>query len=72
MSLNHFKIAFQEPELCGTQIIKQHAIFLKRKYETLLARSPCLSNRITVDIQSIPRQENREADAKSEMINYDD
>ena len=72
MSLNRFKNGFQEPETSGTQIIKQHAIFLKKKYETLLARSACLSNRITVDIQSIPRQENREADAISKMINYDE
>ena len=46
--------------------------FWKRKYETLLARSPCWSTRITVDIQSIPTQENREADAISKMINSDD
>ena len=72
MSLNRSKNGFQEPELSCTQIIKQHAIFFKRKYETLLARSPCVSNRITVDIQSIPRQENREADAVSKMINYND
>ena len=32
----------------------------------------CLSNRMTVDIQWIPRTENREADAISKMINYDD
>ena len=32
----------------------------------------CLSHRITVDIQWIPRTESREADAISKMINYDD
>ena len=32
----------------------------------------CLSNSITVDIQWIPTTENREADAISKMINYDD
>ena len=32
----------------------------------------CLSHRITVNIQWIPRTENREADAISKMINYDD
>ena len=32
----------------------------------------CLSNRITVDILWIPRTENREADAISRIINYDD
>ena len=32
----------------------------------------CLSNRITVDIQWIPRTENQEADAISKRINYDD
>ena len=30
----------------------------------------CLSNHITVDIQWIPRTENREADVISKMINY--
>ena len=32
----------------------------------------CLSNRITVDVQWIPRTENQEADAISKMIDYDD
>ena len=32
----------------------------------------CLSNRITVDIQWIPRTEYQEADGISKMINYDE
>ena len=39
---------------------------------TLDLFTTCLSNRITVDIEWICRNENREADAVSKMINYDD
>ena len=72
MQLNRFKNGFQEPELSGTQIIKQHTIFFLKESMKPHLKDPvldlftiCLSNRITVDIQWILRTENREDYATS-------